>query len=102
MLLVIFIIIWILGLIWIAKPTIDGFQAIPEYFETKEKVESRKLSPNFSYENDYIFIEKFEMAKGKLWGLTAIPVYILFFYVLPWLLLRLIFWIKTADNVKKI
>lgn len=138
------IIIWAIGLVWVYKPTVNGFQAIFEYFQANENIKNSQNLDKYELAMQYLHQEnpnrplsaemfeivtnkekplpdwleqrstayanlregiqtdKLDRAKWNLWGLTAFPTYLVLFFLVPWLLLRLIFWIKTADNVKKI
>ena len=72
----------------------DKNKPLPAWLE--EKVDRREK------ESEVIYRNRLDKLKQNLWGLLAIPAYIVIFFVLPWLLIRLIFWIKTADNAKRI
>jgi len=144
-LLIVCLIVWGAGLVWIYEPTKNGVTAIFDYFQEKENIKNRKatldkheLAKKYLYQqnpNDTLTQEMFDIvtnkdkplpewldkevtkfasqtddtetdglqrAKDEMWGLTAIPTYLFLFFILPWLLLRLFFWIKTADNVTKV
>lgn len=144
-LLLVCIIIWGLGLVWIYEPTVNGFKAISEYFDAKENIKNRRQSLDkhelamqylhqqnpydtlsaemfeivtnkdkplpdwldkevtaYANQSDGTETRELETAKSSMWGLTAIPIYLVLFFLVPWLLIRLIFWIKTADNVKRV
>jgi hypothetical protein len=40
-------------------------------------------------------------AKGEMLQLLAIPAYLIIFFILPWVITRLVFWIIDADKVKE-
>jgi hypothetical protein len=40
--------------------------------------------------------------KEKMFSFVYVPIILILFFLLPWLVVRLIFWIRTADNTLRI
>ena len=69
---------------------IEGKEPEPDWL--KEQLESYTPPVNQAAIDD---------AKAGMFNLLALPLYVLIFFALPWIVLRLIFWVIDADKAKE-
>ena len=69
---------------------IEGKYPVPDWL--KEQLESHTPPVNQAVIED---------AKAGMFNLLALPLYVLIFFSLPWIVLRLIYWIVDTDKAKE-
>lgn len=69
---------------------IDGKEPVPDWL--KEQLESYTPPANQAAIDD---------AKAGKFNLLALPLYMLIFFGLPWIVLRIIYWVVDADKAKE-
>jgi hypothetical protein len=111
--------IWLLGFACCATCSYNGVKAIFTYYEAKKNYspefdkymeeDIKKMEPlaQKTYHNPYLklryvpkdYESEMRRAKREMFQLLAIPVYLIVFFILPWVITRLVFWIVDADKV---
>lgn len=112
--------LWLLGLVWCVTLCYDGTKAIFTYYKLKDEassdmgeyikrgLEDQQRIARKMYHNPYLTLTykppdyEYEMkqAKEDILQLLAFPIYVLIFFVTPWIITRLVFWVIDADNAK--
>lgn len=103
--------IWLVGFCFMVDYCYDAVIAISKYKKANESVQfhqnERKINYGFPANQSYLIpqyesienaIADREASKTKIYGFVSILYYVLVFYMIPWGILRIIFWIKDADK----
>lgn len=84
---------WLLGLTWTSINSYHATRSTISYYELKgEKRWHHDYGSNWPYHI------QLEYEKSGIVGFWTIPLYVFVFFLLPWVIVRIVFWIKDADK----